>query len=63
MAAAAPPLDPPAVIAGFHGLPVIPVSRLSVTPSMPNSGVVVLPIRIAPAAFIRAQAAESSSGT
>src|SRR6187200_2479659 len=42
-AAAAPPEDPPGVFAGFHGLRVMPVSGLSVTPFQPNSGVVVLP--------------------
>src|SRR3990170_8315129 len=42
-AAAAPPEEPPGVFAVFHGLRVMPVSGLSVTPFQPNSGVVVLP--------------------
>src|SRR5690349_15861568 len=47
-AAAPPPEDPPGVIFGFHGLRVIPVNGPSVTPFQPNSGVVVLPSRMAP---------------
>ena len=47
-AAAEPPLEPPGVVAVFHGLRVIPDSGLSVTPFQPNSGVVVLPRMIAP---------------
>src|SRR3954469_150995 len=47
-AAAAPPEEPPGVFAGFHGLRVMPVSGLSVTPFQPNSGVVVLPRSTAP---------------
>ena len=62
-AAAEPPLEPPAVRSGSQGLFVVPVSVLCVTPSPPKSGVVVLPIRIAPAAFIRDQASESLSAT
>src|SRR3954471_24742936 len=42
-AAELPPLDPPGVRAGSHGLRVTPVSGLSVTPFQPNSGVVILP--------------------
>src|SRR5258708_29944436 len=52
--AAAPALDPPAVLARFHGLRVMPVSGLSPTALQPNSLVVVLPMRIAPAALARA---------
>ena len=51
--AAAPALEPPGVLARFHGLRVIPVSRLSPTGLQPNSLVVVLPIRIPPAACAR----------
>ena len=36
-AAELPPLDPPAVVAGFHGLRVTPVSAQSVTPFQPSS--------------------------
>src|SRR5689334_12080320 len=61
--AAAPPLEPPAARAGSHGVPVVPVSLLSVTPRNPNSGVVVLPSRIVPASLSRDQAAASLSGT
>ena len=60
-AAAAPPDDPPGVIRGFHGLRVMPVSRLSVVPLMPNSGVFVLPISTAPASRRRAVAGASTS--
>src|SRR5947209_3015327 len=47
-ATALPPLDPPEVRLSFHGLRVIPVSGLSVTPFQPSSQVVVLPNRTAP---------------
>src|SRR5580658_11059873 len=47
--AAAPALDPPGVLPRFQGLRVIPVSGLSPTGLQPNSLVVVLPIRMAPA--------------
>src|SRR5262245_49942814 len=50
---AAPALEPPGVFAGFHGLRVMPVSGQSPTALQPNSLVVVLPIRIAPACFMR----------
>ena len=50
-ATAAPPLDPPGVLFVFHGLRVIPVNGLSVTPFQPNSGVVVRPIKTTP--FLR----------
>src|SRR5882672_5801893 len=50
MAAASPPLEPPEEYAGFHGLLVRPLTRLSVSYAMRNSGVLVLPRRIAPAA-------------
>src|SRR5262249_61030907 len=42
-ATAAPPLDPPGVILGFHGLRVTPVKGESHTPFQPNSGVDVFP--------------------
>src|SRR5690606_34295699 len=59
-AAADPPLDPPAVSAGSHGLPVAPHAGESVTPFQPNSGVVVLPSSTAPASRSRATAGASS---
>ena len=62
-AAAAPPLDPPEVRDKSHGLAVRPKSGESVKHLWPNSGVVVLPTRIAPAAFIRATAGEFAAGT
>ena len=63
VAAAAPPLDPPQVRSRFHGLRVWPNSGESVIDLEPNSGVVVLPIRIAPCARSRATATASSAGT
>src|SRR6187549_1619248 len=48
-AAAVPPDDPPGVLAGFHGLRVMPVSGELVSPLQPNSGVAVLPRITAPA--------------
>ena len=62
-AAPAPPLEPPGVSAGFHGLRVMPKSGLSVTPLWPNSGVVVLPRMMAPAPLRRSTETASSSGT
>src|SRR5215475_15113054 len=62
-AAAAPPLEPPEVQFGSHGVPVVPVRWLSVTPSIPYSGVVVLPTKIAPACLSRCQLIASRSGT
>src|SRR3954451_1605284 len=59
-AIAAPPLDPPQVFAGFHGLRLMPVSGLSVTPFQPNSGKLVLPRKTAPCSRMWATAGESS---
>src|SRR2546421_10108087 len=59
-ATAAPPLDPPEVRCAFHGLRVIPVSGESQTAFQPNSGVVVLPRRTAPASRKRPTAGASS---
>src|SRR5207244_1925941 len=53
-AAPLPPLDPPGVRPGSHGLRVMPVIGLSVTPFQANSGVVVLPISTAPLSRNRA---------
>jgi hypothetical protein len=53
-AEASPPLDPPAVTFGFHGLRVRPCSDESVWTRRPRSGRLLRPIGIAPAARIRA---------
>src|SRR6185295_6571842 len=58
---AAPPLEPPDVLVGSHGLRVMPVSGLSVTPFQPYSGTVVLPIKTAPLSRRRAVIGESSA--
>ena len=52
-ATAAPPLEPPHVRARFQGLRVAPKTALNVFPPAPNSGVLVLPTMMAPAAFRR----------
>ena len=62
-AAAEPPLEPPAVRARFHGLRVAPNTALTVFGPNANSGVLVLPITIAPAARRRSTTSASSSGT
>ena len=59
-AADEPPDEPPGVFALFQGLRVMPVSGLSVEPFQPNSGVVVLPMRTAPASRSRATDGASS---
>ena len=60
-AAALPPDEPPAVLAGFQGLRVMPVSGEFVSPLQPNSGVVVLPRITAPVSRRRAVAGASTS--
>ncbi len=50
-AAAAPPELPPAEYSGFHGLRVFPHSVETVFGSWPNSGDVVLPKMLSPAAW------------
>jgi hypothetical protein len=60
---AAPPLDPPLVCAALQALQVRPKSGASVRHLVPNSGVVVLPRRMAPLWRSRAIATASSSGT
>src|SRR4051794_11220431 len=60
-AAALPPLEPPGVMAGSHGLRVMPYSGLSVTPFQPNSGDVVWPTSTAPLRRSAATAEPSSS--
>jgi hypothetical protein len=47
-AAAEPPLEPPGVRAGFHGLRVTPWSTVRVTLTPPNSLAVVCPASTAP---------------
>src|SRR5581483_4157492 len=59
IAAASPPLDPPAEWSSDHGLLVFPAMRLSVSYAIRNSGVFVFPIRIAPA--LRSRAASGAS--
>src|SRR6476619_1818421 len=59
--AAAPALEPPGVLARFQGLRVIPVNGLSPTGLQPNSLVVVLPMRMAPAALARSTAGASTA--
>ena len=52
-AAAEPPLEPPALCAGFHGLRVGPNRRGSVELASPSSGVLVLPTITRPARLSR----------
>src|SRR5581483_2967716 len=52
-ATAAPPLLPPHVFVRSYGLLVAPNTGLNVWDPAPNSGVFVLPMVIAPAAFRR----------
>src|ERR671938_2029765 len=49
-AAPEPPLDPPGDQSSAHGFRVGPNSRFAVNPSISNSGTLVLPTTIAPAA-------------
>src|SRR4029077_15930583 len=63
IAAASPPLDPPAVRVRSQGLLVLPVSRLLLSYAIRNSGVFVFPSRIAPAFFSRATSGASSCAT
>ena len=62
-AAAAPPLDPPAVAPCCHGLWVEPIRRLVVSPFQPCSGTFVFPSITAPAARSRSTTGASRSGT
>ena len=61
-AADEPPLEPPGVRSGFHGLRVTPKRRFLVIAVYPNSGAFVLPMAIAPAAFSRVTSVESAFG-
>ncbi len=62
-ATAAPPEEPPQVSALFHGLRVMPNTSLKVFAPAPNSGVLVLPSTIPPAASIRSTCQSEESGT
>src|SRR5215475_7012090 len=59
-AAAPPPVEPPGVFERSQGFRDSPKSRLSVEPRHANSGRLVLPMRIAPAARRRATLGASS---
>src|SRR6185295_5640571 len=61
-ATAAPPLLPPHVFVRSYGLSVDPNTGLKVCDPAPNSGVFVLPTRIAPACLTRSTSSESSAG-
>ena len=50
MAAAEPPLEPPGDHSAAHGFTVSPYKRFAVNPSKQNSGTLVLPMGMAPAA-------------
>src|SRR5258708_4857293 len=60
VAAAAPPLLPPACRSGSSGVVVTPFSGLSVSPFQANSGVVVLPRKTAP--DVRRRPIDTASG-
>src|SRR6185312_9440625 len=60
-ATALPPLEPPDVFVGSHGLPVAPYRKESVTPFHEYSGVVVLPRMTAPVSRNRATDGASAS--
>src|SRR5471030_2208974 len=62
-AAAEPPDEPDGLSAGFHGLRVTPNTSLKVLAPAANSGVLVLPSTMAPAAFRRRTTSASSDGT
>ena len=62
-AAASPPLEPPGVRVGSHGLRVRPRSALSVSQRRPRSGAFVRARGMAPAARRFATAGASSGGT
>ena len=62
-ATADPPDEPPQVRSTAKGLPVAPKSGFTVLAPMENSGMLVLPITMPPAARIRATMPASVSGT
>ena len=61
-AAPAPPLEPPGVRVVSQGLRQGSPNLFSVVPDKPNSGVLVLPRMMAPAALTRSTTTESYSG-
>src|SRR5580704_16028022 len=63
IAAASPPLEPPADRAKFQGLLVLPLNKLSVSYAIKNSGVFVFPRMIAPAPRSRATSGASTCAT
>src|SRR5258708_18617019 len=62
-ATADPPDEPEGLSAGFQGLRVTPNTSLKVLAPAANSGVLVLPSTMAPAAFSRRTTSASSVGT
>src|SRR4051794_12681638 len=60
-AAADPPLEPPGVRDGSHGLRVVPHALVFVKQVAPNSGAAVFPTGMAPAARRRATCTESAA--
>ena len=62
-ATADPPEEPSGLSAGFQGFRVTPNTSLKVLAPAANSGVLVLPSTMAPAAFRRRTASASSVGT
>ncbi len=62
-ATAAPPLLPPQVLVVSYGFMVAPNTGLKVCDPAPNSGVFVLPTKMAPACLIRSTSSASSAGT
>jgi hypothetical protein len=58
-AAAEPPEEPPGVRSGFQGLRVVPCKYERVQLTAPNSGAVVRPTKMAPAARRRATSVQS----
>src|SRR5215471_19167142 len=62
-ATADPPLDPPGIRSGAHGLRVGPNAEFSVEDPMANSSQFVLPTTMAPALSRRATAVASKGGT
>src|SRR5580704_17405625 len=63
IAAASPPLEPPGVRERSQGLFVRPYSRLSVSYAIKNSGTLVFPRMMAPAARSLLTSGASSEGT
>ena len=62
-ATAAPPELPPADLVGSNALHVAPNTSLNVCEPSPNSGTLVLPMTMQPAAFMRCTIKPSSLGT